>query len=291
MYKKLYSFLPFKHILGKQVSKNFIDTACFVVGCGRSGTTALCRALSEHPAILMGKPEAPLHHHIGEIAYEYQYGRINDYYQSSIRMPYRKFYNDLRRLCFDSVWGNDQGLRHSLKKSLKGNSFTTVKYWGSKSFPNENESIGLNWLFPNAKFIYIFRNGIEVVHSMTKFDAFDGLSFEEKCEFWATRIFRYKYLLNDDRAVVIRFEDFVNNPERELRLVFNHLGLNFDNNSVLFLKENVVHPLDQKDQPANPEKVFSVRQLPYFEWTQNQKDTFKRVCSEAMVASGYMIPF
>ncbi len=291
MYKELYSILPFKKILGEKVANNFIDSPCFVVGCGRSGTTALCRALSEHPAILMSRPEAPLHHHIGEIAYEYQYGRIKKYYQYSTKIPVKEFYYNLKKLCFDSVWGEDSALRYSLKKSIQGSSLKIIKYWGSKSFPNENESMGLNWLFPNLKFVYIFRNGIEVVHSMTKFDAFDGLSFEEKCEFWASRIFRYKYLLNDKRSISIRFEDFVNNPEGVLRVVFSHLGLQFDENSVRFLKENVVHPLDQKDQPVDPQKIFKERTEPYKNWTDIQKNTFKATCTKAMIEAGYEIPF
>jgi hypothetical protein len=126
---------------------------------------------------------------------------------------------------------------------------------------------------------------------MTKFDAFNGLTFEEKCEFWATRISRYNYLINDNRAVTIRFEDFVNDPEQALRLVYKHLGLEFDKNSVQFLKTNIIHPLDQNDKIVNPKNEFSKRPPPYLEWSDNQRDIFKRVCSEAMLIAGYEIPF
>lgn len=291
MYNALYKIIPFKKTLGRRLSEYFIDSSCFVVGCGRSGTTALCKALAAHPQILMGKPEAPLHHHIGDIAFEYEYGRIKKYYNYSIKISSDQFWENLRELCFRSVWGDDFGLKFSLKKLIRGRSKRSVRYWGSKSFPNSTESMGLNWLFPNSKFIYIFRNGIEVVNSMMKFDAFKDLTFEEKCEFWALRIFRYQYLIKDPRAVTIRFEDLVDKPNKVLERVFLHLGLPLYQASISYLTENMVHPLDEKDQIANPQKIFKMRPPAYSGWTENQKSVFKQICTEAMNKAGYSIPF
>ncbi|MBZ0246744.1 MAG: sulfotransferase, partial [Cyclobacteriaceae bacterium] len=254
-------------------------------------TTALCKALAAHPQILMGTPEAPLHHHLGEIAFEYEYGRIKEYYNYSIKIPSNQFRGSLKELCFRSVWGNDFGLKFSLKKSIRGRSERSIRYWGAKSFPNRMESIGLSWLFPNSKYIYLFRNGIEVVNSMMKFDAFKDLTFEEKCEFWAQRIFRYQYLVKDTRAITIRFEDLVDKPNEVLERVFVHLGLPLNQGSVSYLTENVVHPLDEGDQLANPQKIFKKRPPAHSSWTDNQKSAYKRICTNAMNEAGYSIPF
>ena len=64
--RDIYSFLPLKGFVGSFISRRFIDNPVFVVCCGRSGTTALCLSMDQHPEILIGKPEAPLHHHVGE---------------------------------------------------------------------------------------------------------------------------------------------------------------------------------------------------------------------------------
>ena len=80
----LFDILPLKASIGRLMVSSFLETPFFVVGCGRSGTTALGRALNEHPAILFSSNEAPFGYHVAEIGFEYHCGETRKWYQTEI---------------------------------------------------------------------------------------------------------------------------------------------------------------------------------------------------------------
>ena len=162
-------------IFGANKAK-FLEQPVFVVACGRSGSTALCNALGNHPQILMANPEAPLVHYIGIMAYNYACGDHARYHQNCIAWDQGYFKRTLKFNCYTASFGLDYGFSHSLSNRRKKNSVfsggSALKYWSVKAFPNEAAAAGLIWLYPHAKFIYLFRNGMNVVQSMSKFGGF-----------------------------------------------------------------------------------------------------------------------
>jgi len=189
---------------------------------------------------------------------------------------------------------DDYGLYNFLKRLIRENSllnFKDIKIWGAKSFPNKDEAEGLIWLFPKAKFVYIYRNGIDVVNSMTKFGWFSKQSFKVLCDFWASRIFRYKYLTDFERAISVNFDVYVQNTEETFRKIFKHLEIDYNKRSVNFSKSNLIHPLDQPNQKISSREAFDKRKPPYENWTQKQKKIFREICSGAIKEMGFEIPF
>jgi hypothetical protein len=292
MLGKIYKMMPLKTNLGQILVKRFIDRPVFVVGCGRSGTTALVKALGQHPWILSQEYEAPLYEHIGTIAYRYSQGEKMDYIRSTVQLPSDSLRDKLRRLCFEVAWGESWGLRsnfHSMRRSPKG--FLSRRFWLIKAFPPEKEALGLLWLFPQAKFLYIYRNGIDVLASMLRHSSFKPLGFEALCSFWADRVVQYRYLTEWDRALTLRQEDFLNSPDEELRKIYDFLEIAPDSGPVDYAKSTLEHPLGQATQKVNPKRVINQRQPAHQDWSEEQKTTFRSICGDAMEELGYTIPF
>ncbi len=144
-----------------------IDNPIFVVGTGRSGTTVLCEMLDRHSNILIARGEAPILHKLGMLAFEHQRGRKAEYYQHNMALKGEDFRESLRAFCFCCIWGRrlPLGLMPSPTKvrDVRASSAKPVRVWGAKAFPDEYSAEGLIFLYPNAKFIYVYRNGMDVI--------------------------------------------------------------------------------------------------------------------------------
>lgn len=279
--------------VGSLAVRNVLEHPVFVIGCGRSGTTALCRSLGRHPEIAMAGAEAPLHQHLGTIAYEYLLGNDHEYYQRATKIERARLEDSLRRMAFQAVWGEDYGLSLRASRRLVGESAWSgsARRWGAKAFPDQRQAEGLGALFPDARFVHIYRNGIDVVQSMAKVGAFQRLSFAERCEFWAVRVHRYAYLNDWDRAVVVRFDDFVEDPVLVFEGVVRHAGLTPNPAPAQFAASRTIRPLGGADEKSSPKDVLRSRPPAYRDWTTEQRDIFATICGREMAILGYSIPF
>ena len=272
----------------------FLDRPVFVVACGRSGSTALCNGLGAHPQVLMAG-EAPLIHKFGEAAHDYACGQNPQYAQKTVALESGRLRRELRRLSYTSALGLGLGLdvrpRHARRRTSALTGGRHLRSWGAKAFPAEKAAEGLLWLFPQAKFVYLFRNGLDVVQSMTKFGSFSELEFERRCRFWSDRVFRYDYLRHHERAETVRFEQFVEDDAATFERLLDHLALPPDAAPARFTSTTLVHPLDQPTAQADPKAELAKRGRAYEAWTDEQKEVFKRVCSDAMAHLGYDVPF
>jgi hypothetical protein len=272
-----------------------IDDALFVVGAGRSGTTVLCEMLDRHSHVLMARGEGPLVHRFGVLAYEYLGGPKASYYRHNTALGEEEFRESVRRLCFSCMWGpwGRVGLMPSCSKTrgLQAVAAKPFRLWGVKAFPDERSAAGLIQLFPNAKFIYIFRDGTQVVRSMSKFPSFSSMSFEERCRFWRERVFRYEYLRRHERAVCVRFEELVECPREMCGRLFAHLGLPEQDGVAEYSSTTLIHPLDEPTRADDPKRVFAARPPAHASWGDAEKRTFEKLCGPAMSLLGYDISF
>ena len=286
------SAFPFSGTLGHLLVRHFIDNPIFLVGCGRSGTSVLVQALNQHPGILAGRHEAPLYQYIGEIAFVYSEGPVADYFQDTTRIPANDLRCRLRRLCFESLWGNSFGLRaHLANLKQDPKAFLNTQYWLGKAFPLEEQARGLQWLFPRAKFIHIYRNGIEVVASMSRFGWFKTQDFETRCRFWADRVGYYAYLRRRHNALTIRHEDFLLQPAQELETVQRFLRLSVDSGPTDYASSTIVHPRGQPTRKGNPKQEILSRTPSWHSWSAQQREMFRTICADAMRELAYEVPF
>jgi hypothetical protein len=259
--------------------ESLVQHPIFIVGTGRSGTTVLQTALSKHPQVIASAAESPLIYQIGTLIYRYFCNhKRHDYYHNSLKIPAENIYAVLRRLCYESAIGKTYD--------------PEKKCWCAKTFPTSEDAKGLIELFPHVKFLYVLRNGYDVVYSNTRFPYFRGQEFRVYCEAWSTSVNKYAYLSDCSASMQVRHEDLINMPERVFHDIFKFIEIEYHRNSFDFVKNVLVHPLDQPTQTeVDVKRVFECRQPGYMTWTDEQRRIFKEICGEAMKKSGYNIPF
>jgi hypothetical protein len=237
--------------------------------------------------------EAPFITNMGGAAYLFEFAENKDYYLSSIKVSKEYLYDSLRRLSFEVAAGKNYGLKLIVKGLLDRDiSYLKKRYWCAKTFPDYKVAKGLMRLYPKVKFIYIVRNGCDVVQSMTKFSGFRQQEFEDQCRAWAQAVNKYRYLYDFESAIEVRHEQMVTRPEELFQNIFSFMGLKNQENSANYVKNNIVHPLDKPTQSSvSVENFFSKRKPSYESWSPEQCEIFKRICDESMGEAGYAIPF
>lgn len=250
----------------------------FIVGIGRSGTTALKDALGKHPDVISSRSESPILSKIGKLIYAYFVDdQYLDYKLSHLNMPPSYLLKDLQKKSFESAIEN----RIAVFK----------RRWCAKSNPDSCEKEGLLTLFPDAKFIYIYRNGIDVVNSHMKFAGFRQNSFESHCKKWVEGIKRMESL-SKSGGIEVKQEDLVENPEKVFKEIYSYVELPYRRSCARFIGTNLIHPLDKKsERGVDVKSLLKKRKPAYLSWTEEQKKTFKKICSKEMKKKGYEVLF
>jgi hypothetical protein len=282
--------------LGKVVSDRFIKNPIFIVGGSRSGTIVLLKAMGKHYRIVSSPSEDPFITDVGRMVHSLEYCSEVErrYYLDTLRISHGYIYNELRRLVLESALGPHYGLKQLVKLVIHSKANPLAKqYWCTKTFPGKNTAQGLMRLYPEARFIWILRSGVNVVHSRCQFPAFRDLPFEEHCRHWASSIARFSYLLELPGAVVVHQEDLVDNPDAVFRRIFETLRIDYDPKPTAYALTHHVHPLGDKStiEGVDIKKTLSGRPPAYQEWTQEQMMMFKDTCGQAMQLAGYEIEF
>lgn len=289
--------IKMKTIAGSSLTKHFRMNPVFVVGLGRSGTTILLKTLKKHPQILsyIGEPnESPLIADIGQLAFNVTSGEWNDYYQEYLGGSTDALLKQLRRMVFETVYGTHLGVGLLCRHILKTRSYNTlsVQHWSAKIFPSNEKASGLTALFPSAKFIYIVRNGMDVVHSHQKFEHFKHMDFEAACKRWVSGCEKYAYISTLPNGLQVHHDELVNHPDAFFRRIYSFLELDYDACSVEFASHTHIHPLDQATQvQANVKETLQNRPAAYTTWTTEERRLFKAICGETMHHAGYGMPF
>jgi hypothetical protein len=266
----------------------------FVCGTGRSGTTALCMALHCHSQIIVSPGESPIVHNIGFLASQYKAG--GSYYRNSTAIPREIVLQELRSCCVNCVWGNsvDAAVARIGRMSATSSGdkdYSATRIWGAKIFPDARSGEGLMDIFPNIRFLYTFRNGIDVVHSMSKFHGFRDLAFIDRCRFWARNELYYRWLRSCGSAIEIRFEDFVADPEAAFRRILAHAEVPYEGGPARFASCTLIHPLDEDTRLDNPRSALAQRPPAFEHWSAEERQVFQEICSESMQQLGYGIPY
>lgn len=286
-----------KRLIGRVLAHNFFKNPIFIVGHGRSGTTIIQRALMANPRVLGINFESPM---VSRIAFlkslflDQDISKI-DYYNDSLQVSTKYFDTAIRKLIFESVFGEYYAYRRLYWELRKRKlDYGKVTNWVTKTFPNQSLYNTLTNLYPNSRFIYVVRNGIDVINSATKKDWFKKFSFEELCKSWAHSNEYYKYLLNQNKnrnTLMVKYENFTINTEEVLERIFDFLDVKYDSCSLKFVERNVVGSLDKKDfKVENSRDYFRDRKNPYKLWDSTQKELFALICNEAMEDLNYKTP-
>jgi hypothetical protein len=279
--------------IAEQVSRRYRDAPVLVVGAGRSGTSILLQALGEHPEILSSDRESPLIQYFGMLMHPlefgpFAFGESKEYHRAELKVPVEYLYDNLRRLCLEVALGGDHGLSAILRRRR---SPWTIRRWCAKGFPNRDEAAGLLRLFPKLRLLHIHRNGIDVVHSRSKFRGMKRYEFSDHCDIWAKHVEKFGYLFDTPEALPVRHEDLLKDPGQTFRDVLTFLGLRHDAGPERFARSTLIHSLDKKTQTGvDVHKALRERESPYGQWTADQRKTFREICGAGMSRLKYEIP-
>lgn len=227
------------------VNKSFI----FLAGHHRSGTSLLHEIIREHPSVSgfsdTGAPEDEGQHLQNVIKPAKSYGG-----------PGRYIYNRSSHMTENHSLATDLSAESIMKQWSKYYD-GSCEHYIEKSPPNLVRTRFLQKLFPNSKFIAILRHPLAVSFATQKWSKTSVNSLLEHT------MLGYEIFLNDMKYLrnvyVIRYEDFVANPQDEIDNIFEFLNL------------GSIH-IQHAVRPNVNDKYFSM-------WESNRKRFLNRILS------------
>ena len=241
----------------------------FLLSLPRSGSTLAQRILAAHPEI-HSTPEPWL---LLPQLYTLKYrGAYAEYDHVAATSAVEEFYGHL-------PGGREEylaGLREMALKLYRGVSPEGTRYFLDKT-PRYHLIVDeLLAAFPDAKFVFLWRNPLAVAASMIetwaggrwnlyrhKVDLFDGLE-----NLVAARE------ASGGRVCAVRYEDLVANPEESWRKVFDYLGLSFDGSMLETFGS--VELKGRKGDPSGTRAYDRVVKEPLERWRETLDNPFRK---------------
>jgi hypothetical protein len=256
----------------------------FVIGSPSSGTTVLATSLAKHSE-LWASDESDV------LFFLFANGFVERSFDRAMELPGRRW---LRR---EEV-SREEFLAHL---GLGINALITSRSGGRRWIDHTPRYAliveTLAEAFPGASFIHILRDGREVVHSMLNFadaapnpavgrflrrDVPWATDMRGACEEWRDHVeaaiaFCQEHI---DRAMVVRYEDLVAEPQEAFRKIHRFLGIADEEGPARFLTSRRINSsFGDRPRPSAGE-LWDV-------WEQEQRRTFTEVGGATMLRCGY----
>lgn len=218
------------------MNKGIFSGPIFIIGMPRSGTKLLRGLLNQHPLIGISPSESEFLPWL--IQNWLRFGKLSN------RNSFRKFYNEIINIHYfqrineekgviaEDTWYNlcltytPAGIFEALIRHDVGISPKEIGIWGDKSPSYIGHITLLKELFPDARFIYIVRDVRDYCLSIRK--AW-GKSMLRAAQRWAdcVGIAEESRQLYPKDFIGLRYEDLLDNTERELRRICAFLEVRY----------------------------------------------------------------
>jgi hypothetical protein len=177
----------------------------FVVGMMRSGTTLVEQILASHPQVV-GAGELDFWHGSETVIIDFGEPRLRTELLPERRAAYLR-----------------------LIESFGGNALRVV----DKFHANLRIAGLLHHLFPDSPIVHVYRNPLDTAISMWMSDSSAAYLWDRNHVVFAIRqaieqAEHWRKVLPQNRFLDVRYEDLVENPERNIRRVLNFCGLPWD---------------------------------------------------------------
>lgn len=224
----LYFFKPFR---SKQEQLSSIPF--FIVGSGRNGSTLLASTLTQYENIHIPPEQFALPYSIMKyrllnfLSWKKLYKVIEkDFFDSKKTSnwvvevkSYRRDVSSLREI-IDSVYNSSSSKNHIL--------------WGDKTPQNTYFLKHIYPVYPDAKYIFLLRDGRDVVSSLIKMmrvnkkhqEFTDKQLVDQAIFLWNESIVQYDWLQSKSADIMlVRYEDFVTKPDEVVDDIVAYLGV------------------------------------------------------------------
>lgn len=281
----------------------------FIIGNPRSGTSMFRMMVSNHQNLIV-PPEC------GFLQWwypKYESWTIED---SSNQVKVDEFIADLKTSKKITTWKLDyEKLSQRIVETspsnyaelasqvylqyAEGRGQTDIVRWGDKNNYYINHLELLVSIYPNAQFLFITRDGRDVACSYkalkdlkteSQFKPELPTKIDEIAKEWVSnnqRILDFSKGLSKENYHFLRYEDLVENPEIELRIVTDFLGLEYSPNMLNYHKENrqnQVEPLETMDwkkktlEKPDPSEIGKYRDV----LSEKEIDTFEDIAEKVL---------
>lgn len=202
------------------------DTPFFILGCVRSGTTLLRDILRIHPRL-----ESPEETHFFRWADPYASPRYEKQYLGTKLF---EGHRDLDKVKYDEFaksmyLARDRRELSELYASifLKKNNNVTAR-WFDKTPQNIYGVLLLNYMYPNSKFIHIYRNPYNVVSSLKEGKVMAKHEVKGGINYWMESMIMFNEFKKmpgiEGRLFELKYEDMVASPKNDITDVLNFLN-------------------------------------------------------------------
>nr|WP_272508173.1 sulfotransferase [Salinibacter ruber] len=122
--------------------------------------------------------------------------------------------------------------------------------WGDNSPGNVFHAEAISEVFPDARFVHLLRDGVDVVASWLKYPPLkeDLEGAAGKWE-WSVRLARQFMEKHPEKVIEVRYEDLVHDPEKELQSICEFLDHAFDPEKI-----ESKEPIDSMDDVTGREQ-------------------------------------
>src|SRR5215470_13078959 len=260
-----------------------INKPIFVVGSPRSGTSILAWCLGHHPNLFPVPESNWMGDFAVNVAVAHQIGSARGGYSvlSAMNIGDGEFFAAFGRGINDLVLGHRRDLEITNRSKVNPQWLEATSMaagpkarWVDGTPEYSLHICGLRKLFPQARFVHVFRDVDAVVRSMVNFHRATGIQLvaneEDAYKYWLRTV---RACLKAEEAygphVVYRlcYTNLVENPESALRSLLDFLGEPYSAKCLEPLSQRInssnVPPDFKSDDPAttNPEIVEEARRL------------------------------
>ena len=242
----LLTLFPKRHSLRSSESK--LTEPFFIFGSGRNGSTLLNVILNQHPNIFI----PPEQYFLGNSIVKYQ---LYNYlpWRDLVKIVYGEVLSQtdghMWQFSSDKIMSdafnfskgkkNLQSMLHHIYSSYATTTKPDSIIWGDSTPLNTRSLPEIFSCFPKAKFIFLVRDGRDVVASYKKgtTQAFDDLADTLiATDVWLDSITKYHWLKKRTSVLEVKYESLVSQPEDELVKIIEFIGEKYHSGMLQFYK-------------------------------------------------------
>ena len=235
--EKMMDVLPRRHPIATELS----NVPFFAFGSGRNGSTLFNRMLNQHSE-LYAPPEQ---YFLGTLIARFKllnhlpWAVLVDLLSKHVREAEKSDWCSITKIDWSDIlsWGVEKrSLQELIVYLYQSEDPDQKRIWGDTTHLNYHYIPEIYSVFPNAKFIFMIRDGRAVVHSFMKAGSIMGDRSNPvvAAKQWMKTIKVYEELKSQASLMVLKYEDLVEDPKSELERVCEHLGVSYEDHMLQF---------------------------------------------------------
>ena len=239
----------------------------FIFSLPRSGSTLLQRILNSHPKIA-SSPEPWL-----LLPYVYankKDGKISEFNSALSYIALNDFISNLPN--------KEEDYYEELKKFTlnlyRKNSYKEASYFLDKTPRYYFIIPQIAKIFPNAKFIFLFRNPLQIYSSILKTwgnNRFNNLFRNHIDLYEGPKFLTEGYKLLANKSIHINYESFIEHPEMNLKKIMNYLGIEYSRDYLNYLQQKSLN-----GKLGDQTGVYKYNSIENKQTLTKWKETFKK---------------